>query len=430
MVEVCPLRGWRYDLSQVGELSDVVCPPYDVIDRALQDELYKRHPCNAIRLELNREEPGDASADARYQRAAAFWKQWRSDGILLQEHEEAFYVYHQHFAWEGTSYVRRGFLCRLKLEEFGRGHVFPHEQTLSGPKADRLALFHACRAHFSPVFGLYPDDDGGIQEQLDDAVRDQPPIEATDHLGVVNRLWTVTRPQVINAVRQALRERPIFIADGHHRYETSLNYCRSLGAIDPYHPARFVLIHCVGMSDPGLQILPTHRLVGGIPAWTAQEWQALLSPVFASEVMGTGAEGARATWEAMEIEGTQHVLGVGSRQDHTWLLARLQQPEWMERLVPQRSAAWRELAVSRLHELVLGHLLKQRLGDVAPQLRYVHRLEEVLSGLEEGFTAGWLVPPATIEHVKTIASGLETMPPKSTYFYPKLLTGMVFYSLQ
>jgi len=435
MVDVCPFRGWRYDLSQVGDLSDVVCPPYDVIDGKMQDALYKRHPCNVIRLELNRTEPADAGPEAKYARAADFWKHWRTDGVLLQEHDEALYVYHQQFTWEGREYNRRGFLARIRLEEFGKGQVFPHEQTLSGPKADRLALFHACKANLSPVFGLYPDVPGDVQRRLDDACITITALEARDPLGVRNRLWVVKDPATINAVRAAMRDKPIFIADGHHRYETALNYRRELKAAgqlaDDNAAPNFVLMHCVGMQDPGLQILPTHRLVSGLPTITTQELGAALDGHFELEFMGVGEQGARDTWDMITADGGQSVFGFGCTGDGGWLFARLTNAAPMDALAPEHSPAWRGLAVSRLHQLVLDNLIPERFTGASSKCEYVHRLDEVTAAMTaSSCQLGCLVPPATIDHVREIASLRETMPPKSTYFYPKLLTGLVFHALQ
>lgn len=220
MAQVFPFRGLRYDVAQVGDLSDVTCPPYDVIDPGFQTQLYERHPCNVIRLELNRDEPGDENPDRKYDRAAAFLANWRKQGVLMQEADDALYVYHQVFDWEGESYTRRGFLGRIRLERFGEGKVYPHEQTMSGPKADRLKLLQATRTNLSPIFGLFPDADGAVQRPLEMDIARRPPLEAVDHLGVRHRLWAVTDHAAIQAVRDLLHDRPVFIADGHHRYET------------------------------------------------------------------------------------------------------------------------------------------------------------------------------------------------------------------
>jgi len=433
MVDINPLRGWRYDLGQVGDLSDVVCPPYDVIDAELQNSFYKLHPCNVIRLELNRAEPGDTDPDARYRRAADFWKHWRTDRVLLQEHEDVLYVYHQEFEWEGKTYIRKGFFGKLRLEEFG-GQVFPHEQTLSGPKLDRLKLFQACQANLSPVFGLYPDAAQSVQHQLDEHCLSLTALQAVDHLGVKHRMWVVSDPAVINAARAGMRDKPIYIADGHHRYETSLNYRRQLKADgkldDDNAPPNFVLMMCVGMQDPGLQVLPTHRLVTGMGEVTMPQLQEALKSHFEIQVLGTGEKAAQEAWEHVEMDGGQNVFGFGTAADQMWCFARVTDASPMTSLAADHGAEWQSLGVSLLHKLVLGHLVMHAIPSAQPVCTYVHQLAEVTAAVgKKECQLGCLVPPATIEQVEEIASNRETMPPKSTYFYPKLLTGMVFHSL-
>ena len=224
MPDVSPFRAVRYDVARVGELSDVVAPPYDVIDPALQDRLYQASPYNVIRLELNREEPGDTSTSGRYTRAARFLKDWLRQGVLREDEHPALYVYHQTFVVDGKTHTRKGFLARVRLEPFGQGKIYPHEQTLSGPKADRLALYHATGFNLSPIFGLYPDVDLEVQRAVESGLRDRTPLVATDHLGVENRLWVVTDQETHTTVRGLMAAKPVFIADGHHRYETGLKY--------------------------------------------------------------------------------------------------------------------------------------------------------------------------------------------------------------
>jgi uncharacterized protein (DUF1015 family) len=433
MAQVLPFRGWRYDVAQVGSLSEVTAPPYDVIGPEQQKALYERHPCNVVRLILNRPEPGDPDTEERYRRAANFLRHWRSEGILLREHEDALYAYHQEFDWEGRRYVRRGFLGRLRLEELGRGTVFPHEQTMSGPKADRLALTKACRMNLSPVFGLYPDDEAAVQAPLEQAIHGLTPLEATDHLGVVHRMWPVTASAAIDQVRERLRDKPIFIADGHHRYETAVNYRNGLKSegrlAGDEAPANFVLMHFVGMSDPGLAILPTHRLVSGVGDLSEQDLRAALASHFELEPIGSGPDAARQAWELVEADGGQDVLGFGTTRDGRWLFARVTDASPMQELAPQQSESWRALGVSILHRLVLDHLL--RAPDAAAKCEYVHLLDEVTSAVAaKKCQLACLVPPARISHVEDIASRFEKMPPKSTYFYPKLLSGLVFHPLE
>ena len=431
MADIRALRGWRYNLARVGELSDVVAPPYDVIGPELQDVLYTRHPANVVRLELNKAQPDDSNRGNCYTRAARQLHEWKLDGTLVEDPDPAIYVCHQEFTVQGRQYTRRGFLARLKLEPFGTGQVFPHEETMPGPKADRLRLFHATGMNLSPVFGLYPDPTHEVEELLDGAIRGLTPLEAVDHLGVTSRLWVLNQHELVSRVQGLMGPRPVFIADGHHRYETSLRYRderRAADAVRGGEPAAdFVLMMFVAMSDAGLVILPTHRLVTGQGGVRFDVLQAGLESEFEIDPMGSGAAAGRETWELIEADGTQNAIGLCSVTDGHWLLARLRGSAVMEQLVPHHSPAWRELAVSILHELILGKLLHNQIGEKSLSLRYVHLLSEVLDAVAAGqCDLACLVPAATAQHLQQIAKGGERMPPKSTYFYPKILTGLVF----
>jgi uncharacterized protein (DUF1015 family) len=434
MADIRAFRAYRYDLGRVGTLGDVVAPPYDVIDPALQQALYARSPYNVIRLILNKEEPSDTETENRYTRAARYLREWQQDGILAHDSARSIYVYHQDFEVEGEHFRRRGFLARVRLERFGEGKIFPHEETLPGPKADRLRLFHATAMNLSPIFGLYPDETGAIQSQLDEAVRRALPLEATDHLGVVNRLWPVTDQHVLSTVTGLLGPKPLFIADGHHRYETAVRYLqekRAAGEVrDTEAAANFVLMMLVGMSDPGLFILPTHRLVSGLPQLTADRLRAVLAEQFELDTIGHGEQGARDTWELVQADGSQELLGFGTVDDGVWQSARFRSPHTLAALAEEHSPAWRSLAVSVLHVLVLGKLIPEGVGG-QPSCRYVHLLREVTEDVAaKRCQLAVLVPPASMQHVEQIAGNLEKMPPKSTYFYPKLLSGLVFNTLK
>jgi uncharacterized protein (DUF1015 family) len=440
MPDIRPFRGWRYDLGRVGALSDVIAPPYDVIDPSLREALYSRSPYNVVRVDFGKDEPADNPHANRYTRAARTLKDWQRDGILRQENDPALYVYHQTFRIEASGgreatevFTRRGVLARVRLEPFGQGKTYPHEETMPGPKADRLKLMQATAMNLSPVFGLYPDSLNEIQNRLDEAVKRVLPMEASDHLGTVSRLWPVTNIELIRDVQSLFFDKPVFIADGHHRYETALKYRDELKVAgefrDDEHPANFTLMMLVGMSDPGLLILPTHRLVGGIPALIAAELRALLGEHFEMETIGQGPGAARDAWELIEASGEQSLLGFGTVADDTWQTARFRAPAEMNRLASAHSLAWQGLGVSILHVLVLDRLLKEKTGE--PTCRFVHLLREVTQAVAANeCRLAVLVPPATMEHVEQIAGNLEKMPPKSTYFYPKLLSGLVFNPLK
>jgi uncharacterized protein (DUF1015 family) len=434
MPEIQAFRGLRYDLGHVGSLSDVIAPPYDVIGPELQDALYKKHPANCIRLILNRDEPGDDATNNRYSRAARFLKNWRSEGVLFRESGPALYVYHQTFEYRGDKFTRRGFMARCRLQRFGEGNIYPHEETMSGPKQDRLLLTRACKANLSQIFGLFPDPDGQVQRRLEDAIAGKPAIEATDHLGVVHRMWAVTDVGVVSAVAGAMGPKPMFIADGHHRYETACNYRDELaaaGPLPPDHPANFVLMMSIGMDDPGLLVLPTHRLFRGLPAMTADELKAKLGDSFSTRVAGEGSDLAATVWDEIEVDGEQGTIGLFTAKDDRWTLARITPAgrARMAQVAAEHSQDWQGLGVSILHRLLIDTLLGAK---NLPKPEYVHLVEEVVERLdsEEDFPLAALVMPATVGHIRTISEHAERMPAKSTYFYPKLLSGMVINPLE
>ncbi|MBN2476575.1 MAG: DUF1015 domain-containing protein [Pirellulales bacterium] len=433
MPEIQAFRGIRYNLGQVGSLGDVVAPPYDVIGPELQEQLYKQHPCNVVRLILNRREPGDDEADNAYIRAARFLKNWHSEGVLFTEADPAIYVYHQEFSYAGASYTRRGFMARLRLSRFGEGQVFPHEETMPGPKADRLMLTAVCRTNLSQIFALYPDSAAEAQRPLEEAIACETPLVAADHLGVVHKLWPVTDVAVIADVAGAIGSKPIFIADGHHRYETACNYRDQIydsGFLSKDHPANFVLTHCVAMEDPGLAVLPTHRLFAGLPAMTSDELAAKLAECFTVRPAGEGPDAAPTVWEDVETTDDQGTLALYTRKDARWLIASLTDAgrTRLAEVADDHTPAWRELGVSILHRLIVESLLG---ATELPKPGYVHLVEEVVEGLRSGdYPLAALVMPATVEHIRTISLGGERMPAKSTYFYPKLLSGLVLNPLQ
>jgi len=434
MPEIQAFRGIRYDLGHVGNLSDVVAPPYDVISPEMQESLYQRHPCNAVRLVLNRIEPGDDDEqNNRYTRAGRFLRNWQREGVLFAEADPALYVYHQEFDYGGLHATRRGFMARVRATRFGEGPVFPHEETMSGPKADRLMLTAVCKANLSQVFGLYPDAQCEAQNILEETIQGETPLVATDHDGVVNRLWPVTDVEAISAVAAVMGPKPMFIADGHHRYETACNYRDQIyqsGFLAADHPANFVLMHCVAMEDPGLAVLPTHRLFRGVAELSGEELAAKLGGYFEVCPAGEGPETARDVWEEIETADDQATLGLYAAKDGKWILATLTDAgrARLSESAEDHSEQWRSLGVSVLHRLVVEDLLGAR--DL-PKPNYVHLVDEVVEGSRSGeYPLAALVMPATVVDVKAISLAGERMPAKSTYFYPKLLSGLVINPLE
>ncbi len=450
MPHIEAFRGVRYDLGHVGSLSDVVAPPYDVIDAALQQQLYDANPHNVVRLILNRDQDTDDDTDNRYTRAARLLRQWQRDGVLFTEGDPAIYVYHQIYVEGGVEYTRRGFMCRARLERLGEGNIHPHEETHGGAKADRLKLWKTCRANLSQIFGLYPDEQNEAQLLLEAAIAGVAPLEATDHLGVINRIWPVTDVQTITKLQAMLGDKPAYIADGHHRYETACNYRDELAkangnTLPADHPAHYVLMMCVSMSDPGMLVLPTHRLFRGMPEMTAEQLQSKLGACFSFEPAGQGPDHAAAVWELVELEDEQGTMALYTGKDQQWTLCRVTDAgrNEMAELSDDRSQDWQGLGVSLLHRLILENRLDAP-ATAAP--KYVRSIEEVVQGLTHGddtgrdltgqiasggqFNLAAIVMPATLEHIRRISNHGERMPAKSTYFYPKVLSGLVINPLE
>ena len=436
MPKIEAFPGYRYNVSKVGSLSNVVAPPYDVIDEKLQDELYAKHPDNVVRLILNKiNEKDDTEQDNRYTRSAQTLEQWKIDEVLVQEDKPAIYVYHQIYEVAGKKYVRKGFMCRCEAVPFGQGMVFPHEQTLSGPKMDRLMLTTACKTNFSQIFGLYPDSNNDVQTILEKAIEGLDVSEATDHLDVVHQMWVVTDPEVIRQVTEAMGPKPIFIADGHHRYETACNYRKQIaqtGTLTPDHPANFVLMVCIAMEDPGLIVLPTHRLFRKVPYFSQQDLIEKLGDCFRVTTIGDGAVLAQRAWTHIELADRQDNIAIYTGKDGRWSLIQMTEAgkARMDTVAADHHPEWRELGVAILHRLVIDTLLGLE-GHEKP--RYVHQVSEVVDGLRdqtEEFPLAALVMPATVAQIQTLSMLGERMPAKSTYFYPKLITGFVFNPLE
>lgn len=447
MADIQAFRGLRYDLGKVGSLSEVVAPPYDVIDAGLLDQLYALNDHNIVRLILNRGDDLIGDQDV-YDRAAEHLKMWRREGVLRTENVGTIYVYHQTFTHEEQTFTRRGFMSRVRIEPFGEGQIYPHEETHSKVKEDRFKLMMACNCNLSQIFGIYPDQENEAQEILEAAVDDKTPLTAIDTNGVKHEMWLVTNPDAIAAVAQIMGPKPVYVADGHHRYETATNIRdakRAARELHDDHPVDYVLMMCVSMHDPGMAVLPTHRLFRKIAPLKSQEFIEKLGAAFNCEVLGQGVEFARDAWDHVAVEDEQSTMAFYCRADDSWVLARLSSVgyELMEEIAGDQSDDWRSLGVALLHKLVVEKLLGY---SELPSPKYVHTIDEVIAGLTEGdaagrdatgqqgngepFELGCLVMPATVDHVKAISEHGERMPAKSTYFYPKLLSGMVINPLE
>jgi uncharacterized protein (DUF1015 family) len=435
MATIRPFQGLRYNTRDPLSAALVTAPPYDCITPAERDELYRTHPHNIVRIILGKEMPGDTESLNKYTRAADLLAKWRRTGILVQDPTPMLYCYHQEFEVEGRSYVRKGFLARVGLEEFGQGRIFPHEETMPGPKADRLQLMRATRANTEPIFGLFPDPENEADRLCTDQPQCEPLIQTVDGSGVAHRLYGCGSPKVVEGLTRLLANRPLYIADGHHRYETALAYRRELQAagvqVGPDHPASSILMLCVSMHHPGLVILPTHRILYGLKGLSTDRLRAATEEHFAwQELVGAEATSPRVDQHLRESKG--HAFGLWTRDTSKAFILTLKDAHVMDGLAAEHSKAWRRLDVAILDRLLLKTDLPKALdADADPKLKYVHLSQQAFDAVHEnGADAAIVLRATAIGSLSDVAAAGERMPAKSTYFYPKALSGLVLNPLE
>jgi uncharacterized protein (DUF1015 family) len=410
MAEVVPFKGVLYNVPKVSGVSgeDLLAPPYDIITPEYREELYNKSPYNIVRIDFGKALDGDDERENKYVRARGYLEGWLKEGILTRSREPFFYSYEISYRIENSDRTLRGFLGLVRLEELGKGSIHPHECTHSKPKKDRLELMRICGANISPIFSLYSSGEKKASAILSRAGETPPFIEARDADGSVHRLREITDAGAIDTIRDELRDRPIFIADGHHRYETALEYRNEMrakeGASAGPRPYDYVLMFLANMADEGLTILPTHRLIREIPEDMLERLSAhfLIEKVNVREI-------------TRRIAGRRHVLGYyAGRGEEGYILDY--KGEDLSGIPP----ALADLDVSILHELILGRLLHE--SDIAYEMDVSKCLQLVREGR---YAAAFFLNPTQVGDVEKVALSSLRMPPKSTYFYPKLLTGLV-----
>jgi uncharacterized protein (DUF1015 family) len=433
MANIQPFRALRYDLQRVTA-SQVVTQPYDKITPAMQARYYAASPYNLIRIILGRRESEDNATNNVYTRAAAFGQQWRADGIFQRDSEPSIYVYSQTFtAPSGSKFERRGFIALGRVEDYSAQVVYRHEQTLAKPKADRLDLLRATRAHYEQLFLLY-EDSGEIDALLKPESARTPTIDVNDEYGVAHRLWQISDPGLIATVQKEMRDKKLVIADGHHRYETALNFrnqCRAAAGADsnPEAPYEFVMMTLVNMNDPGLLVLPTHRVVHSLNGFSADEFQKSSGRFFKLEAVDPGLDAARAT-ELLRERGTRGTALLAVTADRAFLLhsPNPAASQFFGGLSPRQQA----LDVVQLHKGLLEGVLKLSEESIRNQqnLSYLRDAAEALEQVRDGAAnIAFLMNPCPVAQVRDVALAGEVMPQKSTDFYPKLLSGLTIYAL-
>src|SRR5579885_1422782 len=428
MADIRPFSGIQYAPELRPHLAALVTPPYDVISPEAQAAYYDRHPNNIIRLELGLDEPGDDTLNNRYTRAAATFADWRLRGILRQDEHPAMYLYRQRFQSGGKDYWRASLLARVRLEPWEAGVVLPHEKTMAKPKYDRLKLLRACAANLSPIMALYQDEQETLQ-QLFKALNEFPPeADFTDEAGEEHWLLPITDEAHLRTIQDFFGNQHLYIADGHHRYETALAYRDELREmrkdLHPEDAANFVLMSLSAFEDPGVVILPTHRLIKGVAAERVRGLAEMLKPYFTLEALPASISASQAL-EALAAEvGTAFVL-VTAEQTFR-VRAR---PEVAQRMAATgRSAAWQSLDVAILQTLALeeGLGLDAEAMTSGDFLTYIRDADAAVAAVQNGSAQlAALVRPTRVEQLRDVAAVGDRMPQKSTYFYPKLITGLV-----
>jgi uncharacterized protein (DUF1015 family) len=430
MAIIRPFRGIRYNPRQVTDLSQVIAQPYDRIGKAQQAAYYEQHPNNFVRIDFGVSEP-DKPGDNVYTRARDYAHAWLTEGVLMRDEWPALYALEQTFITpDGQTRTRRAFSAALQLTPFEEGVILPHERTFSGPKSDRLRLTRATQTAWGQIFILYPDAGNHVNMLLGPALERRHPAAARELViepAVEQRFWVIDDAALISAVVEEMKpKRNLVIADGHHRYETALNYRDEMRARHPNAPAgaafNFTLATFVSMSDPGLVILPTHRLIHTSGKWTGAQLLPALAPYFEVECLGD-----RTAMEAALRQAAPEHPRFGF-YDGGYATLTLRAPNVMAQLAPDHAPAWRALDVAVLHKLVIEHVLGLSTGSGhdADHIRYLRDVSAGYAAVDRG-EADFLfvLNPTRMEQVNACAQAGEKMPQKSTDFYPKMISGLV-----
>lgn len=436
MVDISPFRGVRYNQSLVTDLASVVCPPYDIINPAMQQALYHRSEYNFVRVEYNRELPQDTATDNRYTRSAATLEQWLAQGILKTDDRPAIYLHDHYFTCQGKPYRRRGIIARVHLEEWDRRVVRPHEGTMAEPRGDRLSLLWALQANTSPILAMYEDPAQSLSSLLATLERSQPIIQLSTTGGEQHEVRAIAETETSNQICRRLKSQPIYIADGHHRYESALAYQHErrarLATVSGDEGFNFVMMTLVDFADPGLVILPPHRLVRGVSRAALDGLLSRLQPFFEIKELSLGAAGV---WERVdEFLGaeTDRVRLVLFGLMGTFLfLLKLRSFAATDPMMPHfHSELYRRLDVSIVDHVILEGMLGLRNDAGEASLAYSYDRREAVSKVrEEEYQLALLLSPVRAEVIQAVADAGVRMPRKSTYFYPKLPSGLILHRL-
>jgi len=415
MADVQPLRALHYNLERTGGLQDVIAPPYDVIDADERAALEDQSPYNVVRIDL-------PEGEDPYETAAGLLDQWRADGVVVADEKPAIWVLSQDYTGpDGRTRTRTGFLARVRVDEYGAGRIRPHERTHPGPKEDRLRLTRATEANLSPIFSLFADPAGRARGALEAATAADPWSTTRDGDGTVNRLWRIDDEEIVRQLTGALADVELLIADGHHRYETARVYAEEIGGEGPH---RYVLMCLAALEDPGLTVFPTHRLLRNLTAEQQEALAIALRHGFEIEELDDVAQLAPGQQKRGDI-----VLGYIDSHLRRPFRLTLRDPAIADAALPDRAEPYRRLDTAVLEALILKDALHMTDEDIdhLTQLGYARDAAEAIAQVQSGeVDAAFLMAPVPVELVQEVAAAGETMPPKSTYFFPKVPTGLLF----
>ncbi len=440
MAEVIPFKGVLYDTGKIGRLADVATPPYDVISKEEQINYHNRHPQNIIRLILGNETESDDEKNSRYTRAAAFFNEWLTDGVLVQDNVPAFYLSSVEFPIEKRVIRRFGIIACVRLEPFEKGIILPHEKTFSKTKSERLQLMKACHANFSPIFSLFPGKIDMITTLGKSALSGTAHSDFTDEKGHRHLLWKITDPLVQQNISDAYKDRILYIADGHHRYETALNYREWVSKNNPEfsakHPANFIMMYLCSMEDPGLIILPAHRLLTGVTESNLSGFEHKASKYFDITQIPFDPKAPEKTSEifisALRSESLTNKIGVLIKNRNIFYILSLKQQALETKYGSELPESLMRLDITVLTKLILNEILgfDQTGFDNEKLITYTSSDNDAIEQTSSGkFDLSFILNSTKLEQVQRIAGEGLIMPRKSTYFYPKVITGEVINKL-
>ena len=443
MVDIKPFKGILYNKKRIPDFSEVTAPPYDVISPAEQEALYKQSDSNVIRLILGKELKGDDEHNNIYTRAAATFNQWLQGGILDQDFVPSIYIYRQEYRLKnGNAKIRTGFISLVKLEPFENGRIRPHEKTLSRTKQDRFNLLKTSRATFCQIFSLYSDPKNQIDPILNDHTKSSPEVETVDGDGVIHRIWKITDHQFINDVKEIMKDKTLYIADGHHRYETALKYQQemkeSTSGYSDEELFNYTMMMLVDMNNQELTVLPVHRALKNLNKEDVAELITNLRPYFYIELFQFDAKNEQDQLlnllTEIETRGKkEHVFGMYAGDSKYYLLT-LKDEEILDKVLKQKNAEnWRKLDVAILHSLIIDYILhvKTTASDIQAHIKFVkddYKAVDLVNSTE--YQLAFFLNPTKVDQVKDISNKGAILPQKSTYFYPKPLSGLVMLRLE